>query len=181
MKRLMPLLALCLAFALTSARAQHPMHADSAHADTMERMLEMHEHFMSDSLYRAHLMADTSMQASMHALMGSEVAAMHEQMAAMSHAERMAMMQQMHAHMIEQAGAMSPGERAAFHARMMEAHERAMADPELHERMMADPEMREMMERMHEAGMMHHEREEDHHDEMHNKGGHEDMHGGTDG
>lgn len=187
MNRFLLVIAFCCAVALTPTQAQDGSAVD-AHAAAMERMervMGMHEHFMSDSLYRAHMMADTSMQAAMREMRGPEMEAMHEKMAMMGEDARMERMGEMHGHMMERAEAMSPEELAAFHARMMEAHDRAMADPELHERMMADPEMREMMEHMHEDGMMHddmmekHEEMMEHHDDMMEK--REEMDDDTDG
>lgn len=180
MKRLSLPLFLCLVVALTPAQAQDydAAAADRAAAmERMERLMTMHERFMSDSLYRAHMMADTSMQAAME-MMSPEVAALHEKMAMMDDDARMEMMAEMHADMMARVHGMSPEEVAVFHARMMEAHDHAMADPELHDRMMADPELMEMHhEMMGEDGMMHHEGMDEHHEDMMEK--HDEMHDGA--
>jgi hypothetical protein len=165
MKRFLLPLLLCLTIVLAPAQAQDYEYDDrTAAMERMERVMAMHEQFMSDSLYRAHMMADTSMQAAMREMMSPETAAMHEKMAMMDHAERMEMMAEVHGRMMERAHGMSAEELAAFHARMMEAHDRAMADPAMRERMMANPEMMEM----------HHEMMEGHHGEM--MEGHDEMH-----
>ena len=117
---------------------------------------EVHARIMADPETRA-LMAET-MPAMDHSGMDhSQMSGMdHSQMQGMDHSgmamdagARVTMMAQMH----EQMAAMSPAERADFLARLQAAHVRLMADPAVHQRMMADPEMRRMMGSM--PGMDH--------------------------
>jgi hypothetical protein len=182
MKRLLLPLTLCLA--LAPVQAQNDDSDRDMDMERMERVMAMHEQFMSDSLYRAHMMADTSMQAAMREMMSPEMAAMHDKMAMMPPEERMERMAEMHAHMMERAHGMPPEELAAFHARMMEAHDRAMADPTLRERMMADPELMQMhleMKEGHHGEMMEeHEEMREKHDGMHEDAMHERMEDDTD-
>lgn len=163
MKHLLTIFAL-LFLTAPAVHAQEPA-MDDDRTMSMEQVMEAHEHLMADSLYHAHMMADTSLQAAMRDMMTPEMQAMHQKMMAMPHAERMAMMSDMHAQMREQMKA-SPESAHAFHEQMVAAHRRALTDPEVRERLMADPEMREMLERLHEDGMMDHDMMEGHHEGM---------------
>ena len=171
MKRTLLPLALCLLLTAPALHAQDPPMNDD-HATDMERMervLEAHEHLMSDSLYHAHMMADTSLQAAMREMMSPEMAEMHAKMMAMSHAEHMAMMEEMHEDMMAHME-VAPENFHAYHERMVEAHRRALADPEVRARLMADPEMREWLEEIHEDEMMDHDMMDEHHDGMQDHG-----------
>jgi hypothetical protein len=167
MKRILLPLALCLLLTAPALYAQDPPTDDDRAADMerMERLMEAHEHLMSDSLYHAHMMADTSLQAAVREMMSPEMAEMHAKMMAMPHAERMAMMEEMHDDMMAQMEG-APENFHAYHERMVEAHRRALADPAVRARLMADPEMREWVEELHEGEIMDHDMMDEHHDGM---------------
>ena len=162
----------------TSALAQDHghQHADTTEAMPMDhdgmmgmmnqQMMQMHERMMADSVLHQRMMADPEMHTMMEEMMAGEMtmAAMREQMQASSPGERQVMMQQMHAGMMERMEAMPPEQREAMKMKMMEQHQKLMADPEVRERVMADPEMRQMMEQMEEGGMMDHDQMD--HDRM---------------
>lgn len=114
----------------------------------MERMMELHLRMAADTAIRRRMMADTAFHAAMHAAMG-EMGMQGQRPGAMDPAAHARMMEEMRARV----QAMTPEQRRATIDRMMAAHRRLMADPDIHARMMADPEMRRMMEGM--EGMHH--------------------------
>jgi hypothetical protein len=126
----------------------------------MPQMMRMHERMMADSAMHRMMMADSEMRQMMQEMMGGDhdMAGMRERMSDASPEERRQMMEGMHARVMERMQAMEPEQRRAMMQRMMQMHQKMMADPAMREQMMADPEMRRMMEGMREpmqeGGMM---------------------------
>lgn len=156
MKRYL-LVLLVLPLAAVPARAQqhqHPASADTTHSMQMggmkmdaNRMMQMHARMMQDSVIRRHMRADTATQSLTRDLMGGRM-----QMSGMGRMDAAAQKRMM-AQMRQRMQGMTPEQRQALTARMMAAHHRLMAAPEVRARMIADPEMKRMMGGMEMKGM----------------------------
>lgn len=140
MKRFLfvPAALLVLALPAHAQQHQHPQQPGAASpAQGMDGMMGIHMRMMADTAIHRRMMADTTLHAVMQQMNGGKPM----QMGPISTAMQKQMMQQMHARI----QAMPAQERQALMVRMMQAHQRLMADPEVHRRMMADPEMSRMM------------------------------------
>jgi hypothetical protein len=132
MKRflLVPAALLVLVLPAHAQQHQHPQQpAAASTAQGMDGMMGTHMRMMADTAIHRRMMADTTLRAVMQQMNGGKPM----QMGLMSTAMQKQTMQQMHARM----QAMPAQERQALMARMMQAHQRLIADPEM-SRMMMD-------------------------------------------